>query len=260
MVTLDLHNPWDGAPVLFRERTGSTMEDALTLARQGYPGGTTVVADYQESGRGRLPERRWESAPGENLLFTQLLRGVLGGEPQRLPLLVGLAVSRTLESVFGLHPEIKWPNDVLCPVKIAGVLCEAVSDASGVVLLAGVGLNCNQLEFAGAPPATSLAALLGHPVDRFRVFEHVLAEIRHALSDHGWKEALLARLHCLGQEVVVRDGVPGAPAGDADLTGVLEGLEEDGALRIRVRGGSLRVVYSGELTGGGGQARSTRIR
>jgi BirA family biotin operon repressor/biotin-[acetyl-CoA-carboxylase] ligase len=248
MVPLDLHNPWDGAPVLRRERTGSTMEDALALARKGYPGGTTVVADYQEAGRGRLPERTWRSEAGQNLLFTQLLRGVLAGEPHRLPLLVGLAVARTLEGLFGLHPEIKWPNDVLCPLKVAGILCEAVSDASGVVLLAGVGLNCNQLEFPGEPGATSLAVLLGRPVDRMRTLERILAEIRHALTDRGWKEALLARLHRLGREVALREGVPRGGPGDGTLCGVLEGLEENGALRIRLPGGRVRFVYSGELT------------
>jgi BirA family biotin operon repressor/biotin-[acetyl-CoA-carboxylase] ligase len=250
METLEVYNPWDAAPVLLRERTASTMEDALALARQGYPGGTTVVADYQEAGRGRLPERRWQSAPGENLLFTQLFRGVLVGEPQKLPLLVGLAVARALESEFGLHPEIKWPNDVLCPLKIAGVLCEAVSEASGLVLLAGVGLNCNQREFPGAPAATSLALQLGRPVDRLRVLERILSEIRTALEDPGWMEALLGRLHRLGQEVVV-EGVPGND-GSGTLQGVLEGLEEDGALRLRGARGSVHVVYSGELTGGAG--------
>ena len=312
MQSLDLHNPWPGAPVLFRERTGSTMEDALALARDGYPGGTTVVTDFQEAGRGRLAERRWRSEAGKNLLFTQLLRDTLLEGPQRLPLLVGLAVSRALEGSFSLQPVIKWPNDVLCRLtggrraagsggmdgggsfgseggsakrgvrasakrgvraifaseggsakrgvrvifgseggvfaKVAGILCEAVAEGTGIVLLAGVGLNCNQLEFPGEPGAVSLARLLGREVDRLQLLERILAEIRTSLQERDWKAALLERLHYLGREVTFHQGPPDNVAPGRAVRGVLEGVEDDGALRIRIPGGQTKIFYSGELT------------
>jgi BirA family biotin operon repressor/biotin-[acetyl-CoA-carboxylase] ligase len=289
MVPLSLNNPWPGAPTLFRKRTRSTMEDALTLARDGYPAGTTVVADYQEAGRGRLAERQWRSEEGKNLLFTQLLRDVLPDGPQRLPLLVGLAVARALEGAFGLAPAIKWPNDVLCPLpgrhsgkkrpaaedalgsghgaradfasaggvfaseggvfaKVAGVLCEAATSGSGLLLLAGVGLNCNQLEFPEEPGAVSLALLLGREVDRLQLLERILGEIRAALSDRGWKAALLHRLYCLGREVAFHQAAAGDSGASSVLRGVLDGVEDDGALRLRLPGGQTTALYSGELT------------
>jgi BirA family biotin operon repressor/biotin-[acetyl-CoA-carboxylase] ligase len=275
MELLNLRNPWPGAPILFRERTGSTMEDALALARDGYQGGTTVVADYQEAGRGRLAVRRWRSEAGKNLLFTQLLRDVLPEGPQRLPLLVGLAVSRALEASFAMEPVIKWPNDVLCRLpggrdvravfgsegafgsgrgvraifgKVAGILCEAVTEGCALVLLAGVGLNCNQLEFPAEPGAVSLARLLGREVERLQLLERILEQIRVSLAERDWKAALLERLHYLGREVIFRQEMPGNVGSGRTLRGVLDGVEDDGALRLRLPGGRTTTLYSGEIT------------
>jgi BirA family biotin operon repressor/biotin-[acetyl-CoA-carboxylase] ligase len=282
MKTLEVQNPW-GAPVLYRERTRSTMEDALELARRGYPEGTTVVADYQEGGRGRLEGRRWHAEAGRNLLFTTLLPpGSSGEEPTRVPLLVGLAVSRALEASFGLAPAIKWPNDVLCevspvgpvqgggrtstagggggrtpgpaqggdpappPAKVAGILCEAVVQGEDLLVLAGVGVNCNQLDFPGESAALSLARLLGREVDRAALLAGILAELRRALQDAGWKEALLERLYLLGREVTVRVALSDAPA-LRRVRGILTGLGNDGSLEIRLPGGEIQSVYSGEL-------------
>ncbi|MBN1834199.1 MAG: biotin--[acetyl-CoA-carboxylase] ligase [Spirochaetales bacterium] len=274
MRALDLHNPWEGAPIFYVESTRSTMDEASSLGRRGYPGGTTVVTDHQAAGRGRLEGRRWSSEAGMNLLFTVLLREQ-GPRPEhfRLPLLVGLAVSRTLEAAFGLEPTIKWPNDVLCRLparqpaqqpapaasarpsgrhgKVAGILCEALSLGEALLLLAGVGINCNQLAFPGQPGAVSLAGLLGRPIDRLYLLEAFLAQLHATLADPGWKAALLARLHLLGREVTVRQGLPDAGS-DRRVSGTLAGLEEDGALRLQLPGGGSCVVHSGELAPGPG--------
>jgi BirA family biotin operon repressor/biotin-[acetyl-CoA-carboxylase] ligase len=62
-----------GAPFHFLSSTASTNDDAKTGARAGAPHGSLWVADTQSAGRGRQG-RRWESAPGENLHFSVLLR------------------------------------------------------------------------------------------------------------------------------------------------------------------------------------------
>jgi len=46
--------------------TGSTNADVEALARAGASEGTSVVADQQTAGRGRL-DRTWESPPGGGL-------------------------------------------------------------------------------------------------------------------------------------------------------------------------------------------------
>jgi BirA family biotin operon repressor/biotin-[acetyl-CoA-carboxylase] ligase len=237
-------NPWSGAPVLYRERTRSTMEDAMRLHELGYPHGTVVVAGYQELGRGRLPGRRWESEPGANLLFTLLLTRPFPGPPLRLPVLAGLALSLALEERFGLSTEVKWPNDVLHRRrKLAGVLCEARSlSEERPVLLVGIGVNANQRGFAAglAGQVCSLAQLLDREVELPGLLEHVLKAFFAVLQNSSWRGRLEQRLCGLGQEVTV------VQAPEGGLTGVLRGVAEDGALLLE-QDGQLRPVYGGEL-------------
>src|SRR5262249_42453014 len=137
-------------------------------ARAGAPHGQVWLAERQTRGRGRLG-RSWLSAPGENLLFSVLVR--LGSPPARVPpiaLACGLAVR---DAVAKLVPServaVKWPNDVvvLDPQrpgyrKIAGVLVEsAVVGAKVDYVVIGIGVNVHTRRF---PPelatlATSIA-------------------------------------------------------------------------------------------------------
>src|SRR4030042_1731846 len=54
-------------------RTDSTNIQARSLAADGAPEGTLLVAEYQEKGKGRL-NRQWQSPSGKNLLFSLILR------------------------------------------------------------------------------------------------------------------------------------------------------------------------------------------
>jgi len=247
MRKLDIENVWQGSPLFFKYYTESTMEDAETLARQGYPEGTVVAASFQARGRGRLPGRIWESACGKNLLFTLILQNSSIDALSRLPLLIGLAVSLALEKLFSLETEIKWPNDILFQGrKLCGVFCRAGSGR----ILAGIGVNCNQLSFAGnlGGRATSLAIILKERVSRQQILEAVLREVKGVLPERDWQAKILKRLYLLRREAVLLQGLPPAP--DREVRGTIVGLDPDGALLIRTEAGAepLRVV-SGEISG-----------
>jgi BirA family biotin operon repressor/biotin-[acetyl-CoA-carboxylase] ligase len=146
------------------EQIGSTNDVALAWAADGAPDLALVCAEEQTSGRGR-GDRRWFTSPGTALAFSLVLRP-LTCEEQSVPLFSGLgavAVCEALE-MRGLHPEIKWPNDVLLNRrKVCGVLVEAVwmGDKVDCIVL-GIGVNVkpeaippsDQLNF----PATSIEA------------------------------------------------------------------------------------------------------
>lgn len=252
MEQLEIRNAFPGAAVFRLRETTSTMDEARRLVRMGFPPGTTVVADAQSSGRGRLPERRWASPPGENLLSTV----ILGPEAAKLPgftLRVGLALCRTA-AVFAVRrggslsspPALKWPNDVLVGGrKLAGVLCEAGPEAT----LVGFGLNVNQLGF---PPelegkATSLALELGLPggLDLPEILELALGELAFVLADGDWRQEAEERLWRRGEEAAF---LAGSPEGGETVTGVLEGLAPSGALLLRPAGADRPLEFaSGEL-------------
>ncbi|MBV9823119.1 MAG: biotin--[acetyl-CoA-carboxylase] ligase [Actinobacteria bacterium] len=143
--------------------TGSTNADLLAAAATGAPAGTVLAAELQSGGRGRLG-RSWVSPAGAGLTFSVLLRPAPPAPTWGwLPLLTGLALSRTL----GSAARLKWPNDVLLGPdgrKVAGILVQSgglqVSGAvSGGAVVVGVGLNVST-EQAELPVPTATSLLL----------------------------------------------------------------------------------------------------
>jgi BirA family biotin operon repressor/biotin-[acetyl-CoA-carboxylase] ligase len=126
-----------GRPYRFVEECASTQ----LLLGPDEAEGTTVAANLQTHGRGRLG-RNWEAPAGRALLFSVLLRPRphMALWPE-LSLVAGEAVAAALHAETGVAAELGHPNDVLVERrKIAGILPEA---SAGKVLL-GVGVNVNQ--------------------------------------------------------------------------------------------------------------------
>jgi BirA family biotin operon repressor/biotin-[acetyl-CoA-carboxylase] ligase len=191
--SLRIATPWEGAPVYLKERTHSTMDDALALARAGSPAGTTVVAGYQERGRGRAPGRLWLSGAWESLLATVVLRRADSPPPSQLPLRAGLAASLAVEEAAGITVAIKRPNDILWEGrKLAGILCESRGD----ILLVGIGVNCLQLSFPLeiAQSACSLRQACGRDISPLELLPLVLARLKASLEDALWREKVSERL------------------------------------------------------------------
>jgi BirA family biotin operon repressor/biotin-[acetyl-CoA-carboxylase] ligase len=125
-------------------RTGSTNTDLVTEAAS-LPDFSVLITDEQVSGRGRSG-RSWEAPAGSSMMASVLLRpsSVAPTQFSWLPLIAGLSLANAVSSFGGTkRAMVKWPNDVLIgDLKVAGVLSEALSDLSGVVI--GTGLNVFQ--------------------------------------------------------------------------------------------------------------------
>jgi BirA family transcriptional regulator, biotin operon repressor / biotin---[acetyl-CoA-carboxylase] ligase len=255
MEPLAIRNPFPGAASFRFLETSSTMDEARRLVRLGFPLGTTLVADSQTAGRGRFPERKWLSQPGENLLATVVLAPEAARLPG-LPLRMGLALCRAVDLFMiqaGLYPpappELKWPNDVLVEgKKLAGLLCEATAEAT----LVGLGVNVNQRRFPAelSHRATSLALCLSRSekaedLDRFRLLELVLDQVAVVLREGTWREEAEALLWRRGEWVRFQNGLP--EKGDI-VEGRLAGLDPTGALLIETeKGKAPQAFLAGEL-------------
>ncbi|CAH2030379.1 biotin--[acetyl-CoA-carboxylase] ligase [Trichlorobacter ammonificans] len=233
--------------------TSSTNSDAFRLAEEGAPEGTVVLADSQSGGKGRLG-RRWESPAGVNLYCSVILRPpLLPHEASQLTFLSAVAVARTIEAVTGLHPGIKWPNDLLLGErKVAGLLNEmsAETDRVGFVIL-GIGVNINmqahQFPDGLRHPATSLLLASGTTVSRsvftVRLFQELAAGYERFLRE-GFdpvREEWAGRSTAFGREVAVDTGA-------GILRGPFSGIDRDGALLLQRPDGSLERVLSGDVT------------
>jgi len=240
--------PWPDAFVSLKQRTSSTMDDALQLARAGCPTGTVAAAEYQEKGRGRVPGRTWISPPGESLLATLVLRiPELGFPLEELPARAGVAVALGIEDAAGIPVEIKWPNDVVAAPgmtlsgrKLAGLLCEAHGDAA----LVGFGVNCAQASFPDeiAPTACSIFQLCGRIVPTPLLLSAILGRLKAAAALEGWQRHLRARLHRRGQAVQLD-----LLGSGRTVQGVLRDIDDRGRLVLELSDGRREIVTQGEL-------------
>jgi BirA family transcriptional regulator, biotin operon repressor / biotin---[acetyl-CoA-carboxylase] ligase len=250
MEIVQISNPF-GGKVYRYEAVDSTMKSAREHLYQGEIPGFVVIADYQHAGMGRVSGRRWESEPGKSLLFTLTLeKKWVVPIFQPLSMIIALGISRMLEQRFSLHPELKWPNDLLIGgKKVCGILCESY-DAYVTV---GVGLNVSQdhFSFDRAPTAAkpvsirqALGAGTGSPPEPLDLLAPLLEAIFRAVKEPAWRQECSRRLHRRGEEVSV---LVGDPSRGQTLHGLIAGIGESGQLLLDTGDGSIREIFSAEL-------------
>lgn len=235
-----------GHPLVYVPTLGSTNTRAVELARAGAPEGALVLTDHQTAGRGRQG-RVWTPLPGRQLTLSLVLRPPF--PPHWLVMASALALTRAIEAATGLHPEIKWPNDVLIGGrKVSGILIES-SDAYAVL---GIGLNVNGT-LADHPElaarAATLADALGHTlsretlaVDLLRHLDALYADLRRRgePAQRDLRDAWRARLGTLGRRVVIRQG-------EQAVEGLAEDVSADGALLVRDDAVGQRLITWGDV-------------
>ncbi len=135
-----------GRPLFVYDEVGSTSDVVKDFALRGHPEGLAVMAENQSQGRGRRG-RRWESARGQGVYLSVLLRPEIpGGDVGLLAVLAGVATACALEQIGLKGVTLKWPNDVLVKgKKMAGVLIEPRLGRSRIdFAVVGMGVNVSQ--------------------------------------------------------------------------------------------------------------------
>jgi BirA family biotin operon repressor/biotin-[acetyl-CoA-carboxylase] ligase len=174
---------WNVPILEVHECVTSTNDRVAELSREGAPALTTVLALEQSRGRGRSG-KKWHSAAGTGLWISTLFVQKVAVS-SALPLLVGLAAARALESLTPeLRVGLKWPNDLFLEGgKVGGILCEStVGEAELRSVVVGVGLNLREAEGGFPPelgsPATTLEHEIGQPVSTSLVATRLMAQLR----------------------------------------------------------------------------------
>ena len=234
------------------EVADSTNDVARELASRGALDGTTVVADAQEAGRGRLG-RDWFSPAAGNIYLSYIHRSRL--QPSQLSALTldaASAVSSALEDMTGLRPGLKWPNDLLVGGrKLAGILTELHTDVSAdgsPVVIVGVGVNV-ALEREALPEelsdiATSVLIERGEAPEPRELAALIARRLREKLAGYEAQRgpdmaAYMARFPFIGASVLHEE------KGRATITGV----GADGALCVTLaESGEAATLWSGEIT------------
>ncbi|MBW2505191.1 MAG: biotin--[acetyl-CoA-carboxylase] ligase [Deltaproteobacteria bacterium] len=251
-IQIDLETKCIGREIRYFPETDSTNLQATKLGESGAVEGLVVIADQQSQGKGRLG-RKWISPPNVNLYASILLRPrILPSEAPQLTFLSAVGICRAIEQLAGLNPKVKWPNDItLHEKKVAGLLNEMNSETDQVnfvVLGMGVNLNMSVGQFPKelAYPATSLAIELGHPVSRIAFTRALLHHIDLLYSDYlldgisTVRKAWTERCDWVGRRVEVN-------CHTQIITGVVQGLGNDGALLVATECVIIEEVLAGDV-------------
>lgn len=236
----------------YLDSTHSTNAVLARLAAQGAPEGAVVVAERQEAGRGRMT-RGWFSPPDSGLYFSILLRPVTEvARATSLPLVIGLAVADALAPHLPVgEPRVKWPNDIMIGErKVCGILCELHAEMDGIQhIVAGIGINVNleagALPYVLRPIATSLKMATGVAVHRAELLAALLGHLERDYA--AWQQQGLAPfLDRLRDRDALLGGTITVERADDTLSGTADGVNPDGALRLRLADGRIESVYSGD--------------
>jgi len=236
-------------PVLAFEEIDSTSAEARRRAAEGQAGPVWITATRQTAGHGRRG-RAWETGSGNlaaTLLFTT---GKPAGEAAQVSFVAALAVADlALAYLPSALVSLKWPNDLLVAGrKAAGILVESGKrDAGDLWVAVGIGVNLATPPVAAERPATAFAAHLQPPppppleaLDVLRAaFDRWLA-LWNASGFAPIAQAWTARAHGVGEPCQAR--LP-----NETVSGVAEGLESDGALRLRLPTGEVRRITAGDV-------------
>lgn len=230
----------------------STNAEARRRAEAGETTSQWIVARQQSAGRGRRG-REWESETG-NLFATLLtLTAKPPAEAAQVTFVAALAVVDLFDA-FALPGcvSIKWPNDVmLAGDKASGILIESGVHATGSLWLAvGIGVNLARAPEGTERPATSLADHLRSDIAYPPAIDAAATVLAEAFAV--WQ----ARWESLGFQPILDawttrtnglDGPCVARLGHETVTGVADGVEPDGALRLRTADGQLRLISAGDV-------------
>ena len=236
-------------PIHAFEEIDSTNAEARRRAEAGEGGPMWLTAKRQNAGRGRRG-RAWETGEG-NLAATYLFTTAKApAEAAQISFVAALAAADLARAfVPDTLVSLKWPNDPLIDGrKTAGVLVES-GPLAGAGLWVAVGIGVNLMHAPDIPerPATAFARHMRTappaPLEALTILAEAFERWRGVWERLGFApiaEAWTARAHGLGERCTAR-------LANETVVGVAEGLDPDGALRLRTAAGAVRRITAGDV-------------
>ena len=243
---IKLNTEYIGRNFIYAEELDSTNSFLMDKVNNHYTNGTVVFAEKQTKGRGRK-DRTWYSTPESNLTFSILLNKdrLLFEKFNLINYAASLSVAQSIENLYQLKTNLKWPNDVLINgKKTSGILIESSSQGAKFdKVVVGIGINVNQTLFQGQfnYPPTSLKNETGKNIEREKFlaevlnnFEIYIARIKdnsNALLDD-W------RSHCnmIGEKILIKEE-------EKELFGIFEDIDQDGFLLLKTKDQIIKVHF-----------------
>ena len=248
-----------GRRVYFFNTIDSTQKYALKIASKKKENGAIIIAEQQTKGRGRL-KRKWISPQG-GIWFSLIIHPDFDVSVSTLfPLAASAALAKSIEKIFKVKTEIKWPNDILIQSnKVAGIITNANIQSNKIKdLVLGVGINFNinaikiQKLIKKSENYMGVASLVNNNdakeikpktlIQRFLVeLEHVCELLERNKIDIIIKE-LTKRISIIGKDITIINNHR------REINGRVIKLDNDGSLLISHNGTIIRMVGD-DITG-----------
>lgn len=242
-----------------RRLLSAKSDEALPVIDHPEAEWVAVLSMAQGSGRGRN-NRSWSSPPRAGVYLT-LSRCVTGTISFSAPLAAAVGARRAVLGILGDLVKIKWPNDLVVERdgamrKLAGILVEGSS--RGVTgssssslegeLNVGIGMNlrkCDEFTAAGGVALDELLPFtVGYETVAAGLVKHIIDVVDRTLTE-GFgplREEWMSAAALLGRRCTLKQ-----PDGEVHAEGELLGVDDDGAVLLRVDG-RVRRFISGELS------------
>lgn len=243
---------WIGQRLECFDVIGSTNTTAMQMAEEGAPHGTLVVADRQDSGKGRRG-RGWVMPAGIAIAMSIVLRpeGLQPGNAPMLTLVSALAVVRAIEEQTGIRGAIKWPNDIVIDgKKVCGILTEMSTQIDYINhIVVGIGINVHNEQFPEelSDRATSLYLAGGRHYSRAALVEAVCEHFEHYYEIFMGTQDLRGLQKEYDSFLVNRDRQVCILDPRGEYKGKALGITEHGELLVETPNG-IRNVDSGEVS------------
>ena len=242
--------------VICLETVDSTNNRLKEMLKDDPVPGTTIIANEQTGGRGRMG-RSFSSPAGCGIYLSMLIRpkGQIS-DVSGITAWTAVAVHNAILSAYGIDTDIKWVNDLyLNGKKITGILTElSVEGEIGMVssIIIGIGINVNHKpedfpeELRDIATSISYGSSSGE-LDRSLLAAEVIRELDKmaALWPDGKKEYLdTYRRKCitLDKDVDVINYATGYKRSAHTID-----INPDFSLKVRYEDGTIDDVRSGEV-------------
>lgn len=238
-----------GKRAYYADSVDSTQKVAMGLASDPANDGAVVLASRQTGGVGRRGSK-WSSPEGGVWMSVILHPEFDISVATLFPIAVSVSLAQTIEKMYGISPELKWPNDLtIGGRKVAGVLVDASLESNRIKsMVAGIGVNLDvdtrriEDENKASPGFYGAASL--HPAggtDSIALVRMFITDLEEAYLDllAGRRRRIVSewtkRSSTIGKTVMVETA-------GRRVAGRALRIDEDGALVVSSRGRDVRVI------------------
>jgi len=214
---------------------------------------TTVVAECQSSGRGRLG-RSWQSPKGKGIWMSIILKPKVNPIHVAKVTLIGAAAVNLALKDIGIDSYIKWPNDIVINgKKVCGILTEMSSELNMinyVIMGIGINVNLNKEDFFKdiSKVGTSLKIEADKKVNRKKLLAKVLNRFEELYTPFVEKEDIGETIRICRENSALIGKEVRIICGEEERVGKVLNIRDDGKLAIEYKNGKVENLLSGEVS------------